>query len=170
MYVCKKRGPLCGCVVYVSPPALWAVHGGRLGESRREPSRRTQSQRLPVVRARAGGFRSMRSQSPCHVQALLWAPHLPSTRRAVTVLVVATYATPLPSAMSSSTPLFETIEADDPEYEQRTSAPAENINTTSRQAAANARPPPPMATNLSDAESGVFCHNSVWGVHEANYL
>ncbi|KAI1797815.1 DUF846-domain-containing protein [Ganoderma leucocontextum] len=56
--------------------------------------------------------------------------------------------------MSSSTPLFETIEADDPEYERRTSATG-HMNTTSNQAAANARPPPQMATNPSDAESGI---------------
>ncbi|KAM5535402.1 hypothetical protein V8D89_010924 [Ganoderma adspersum] len=56
--------------------------------------------------------------------------------------------------MSASTPLFDTIEADDPGYEQRTSAPG-NINTTSNQAPANARPPSQMATNLNDAESGI---------------
>ena len=61
--------------------------------------------------------------------------------------------------MSASTPLFETIEADDPEYEQRTSATG-NINPTSTHAPVNARPPPQMATNLNDAESGVFCYPS----------
>ncbi|PIL32030.1 hypothetical protein GSI_06734 [Ganoderma sinense ZZ0214-1] len=56
--------------------------------------------------------------------------------------------------MSASTPLFETIEADDPGYEQRTSATG-NISAASSQAPANARPPPQMATNLNDAESGI---------------
>ncbi|KAI0669966.1 DUF846-domain-containing protein [Trametes maxima] len=58
--------------------------------------------------------------------------------------------------MSSSTPLFETIEADDPEYEQRTSSTG------------NIKPPPPtnpglngtrpaqqLASTPGDAESGI---------------
>lgn len=73
-----------------------------------------------------------------------------------------TYATSLLAAMSASTPLFDTIEADDPAYEQRTSATG-NINTTANQASTNARPPQQMATNLNDAESGMFCHNSELG-------
>ncbi|TBU64998.1 DUF846-domain-containing protein [Dichomitus squalens] len=56
--------------------------------------------------------------------------------------------------MSSSTPLFDTIEADDPEYEQRTSATG-HINAPSTQAPSNARPPPQLATNPGDAESGI---------------
>ncbi|KAI0724495.1 DUF846-domain-containing protein [Cerioporus squamosus] len=54
--------------------------------------------------------------------------------------------------MSSSTPLFDAIEPDEPEYERRTSAPG---NITSTNASSNAPPPPHMATNPGDAESGI---------------
>ncbi|KAI0374237.1 DUF846-domain-containing protein [Pilatotrama ljubarskyi] len=59
--------------------------------------------------------------------------------------------------MSSSTPLFETIEPDDPEYEQRTSATG-NIQpppTTNTGSGNNTRPTQQMATNPGDAESGI---------------
>ncbi|KAI0639335.1 DUF846-domain-containing protein [Trametes polyzona] len=58
--------------------------------------------------------------------------------------------------MSSSTPLFETIEADDPEYEQRTSASG-NINPppTTQSGSGAARPAQQLASNPGDAESGI---------------
>lgn len=69
--------------------------------------------------------------------------------RAYTVSLL--YAT-----MSSSTPLFETIEADEPEYEQRTSATG-NINPppTTNSGSNAARPAQQMASTPGDAESGV---------------
>ncbi|RPD62997.1 DUF846-domain-containing protein [Lentinus tigrinus ALCF2SS1-6] len=57
--------------------------------------------------------------------------------------------------MSSSAPLFDTIEPDEPEYERRTSAAGNISSTTATQASSNARPPPQMATNPGDAESGI---------------
>ncbi|KAI0778117.1 Golgi apparatus membrane protein TVP23 [Trametes elegans] len=57
--------------------------------------------------------------------------------------------------MSSSAPLFDTIEPDDPGYEQRTSA-AGNINAPpTTRAGSNARPTTQMASNEGDAESGI---------------
>ncbi|KAL1952018.1 hypothetical protein VTO73DRAFT_1167 [Trametes versicolor] len=59
--------------------------------------------------------------------------------------------------MSSSTPLFETIEADEPsEYEQRTSAQG-NINPppTTNSGTNASRPAQQMASNPGDAESGL---------------
>ncbi|CDO72311.1 hypothetical protein BN946_scf184977.g8 [Trametes cinnabarina] len=56
--------------------------------------------------------------------------------------------------MSSTTPLFETIEADDPEYERRTSASG-NINPPPPTQSGGVRPAQQMATNPGDAESGI---------------
>ncbi|KAI9063000.1 DUF846-domain-containing protein [Trametes sanguinea] len=56
--------------------------------------------------------------------------------------------------MSTTTPLFETIEADDPEYEQRTSASG-NINPPPPTQSGGIRPAQQMATNPGDAESGI---------------
>ncbi|KAI0651784.1 DUF846-domain-containing protein [Trametes meyenii] len=58
--------------------------------------------------------------------------------------------------MSSSTPLFETIEADDPEYEQRTSATG-NINPppTTNPGLNSTRPAQQLASTPGDAESGI---------------
>ncbi|KAI0335342.1 DUF846-domain-containing protein [Cubamyces sp. BRFM 1775] len=55
--------------------------------------------------------------------------------------------------MSSATPLFDTIEPDEPEYEQRTSAPG-NIAPPPPTQSGGARPTQ-MATNPGDAESGI---------------
>ncbi|KAI0757064.1 Golgi apparatus membrane protein TVP23 [Daedaleopsis nitida] len=55
----------------------------------------------------------------------------------------------------SSAPLFDTIEPDEPAYEQRTSATGNISNTTTSQSASNVRPTQPMATNPGDAESGI---------------
>ncbi|KAH9898468.1 DUF846-domain-containing protein [Cubamyces lactineus] len=55
--------------------------------------------------------------------------------------------------MSSSAPLFETIEPDEPEYEQRTSVPG-NINPPPPTQSGGPRPTQ-MATNPGDAESGI---------------
>ncbi|OJT06940.1 Golgi apparatus membrane protein TVP23 [Trametes pubescens] len=59
--------------------------------------------------------------------------------------------------MSSSTPLFETIEADEPaEYEQRTSAQGTiNPPPTTNSGSNASRPAQQMATNPGDAESGI---------------
>ncbi|KAI0735236.1 DUF846-domain-containing protein [Earliella scabrosa] len=57
--------------------------------------------------------------------------------------------------MSSSTPLFDAIEPDEPAYEQRTSAVGNISSASSTQAAPNARAAQPMATNPGDAESGI---------------
>ena len=65
-------------------------------------------------------------------------------------------AYPNPTTMSSSAPLFDTIEPDEPEYERRTSALGNISSTNATQASSNARPAPQMATNAGDAESGVF--------------
>ncbi|EIW64734.1 DUF846-domain-containing protein [Trametes versicolor FP-101664 SS1] len=59
--------------------------------------------------------------------------------------------------MSSSTPLFETIEADEPsEYEQRTSAQGTiNPPPTTNSGSNASRPAQQMASNPGDAESGL---------------
>ncbi|KAI0762921.1 DUF846-domain-containing protein [Fomes fomentarius] len=57
--------------------------------------------------------------------------------------------------MSSSTPLFDTIEPDDPAYEQRTSAGGNIASAPSNQSASNARSAQRMATSAGDAESGI---------------
>ncbi|KAI8995564.1 Golgi apparatus membrane protein TVP23 [Trametes punicea] len=56
--------------------------------------------------------------------------------------------------MSSSTPLFETIEPDEPEYEQRRTAPG-TINSPPATQSGGARSTPQMATSPGDAESGI---------------
>ncbi|OSD03502.1 DUF846-domain-containing protein [Trametes coccinea BRFM310] len=56
--------------------------------------------------------------------------------------------------MSTTTPLFETIEADDPDYEQRTSASG-NINPPPPTQSGGVRSAQQMATNPGDAESGI---------------
>ncbi|KAL7285261.1 hypothetical protein ACG7TL_000355 [Trametes sanguinea] len=56
--------------------------------------------------------------------------------------------------MSTTTPLFETIEADDPDYEQRTSASG-NINRPPPTQSSGIRSAQQMATNPGDAESGI---------------
>ncbi|RDX55920.1 Golgi apparatus membrane protein TVP23 [Lentinus brumalis] len=57
--------------------------------------------------------------------------------------------------MSSSTPLFDAIEPDDPEYERRTSTTGNISSANATQTSSNARPPAQMATNPGDAESGI---------------
>lgn len=122
-----------------------------------------------VSDARPGRVPSKDNLDLCHVDSFQWALLLPCMCRGQLLGRYFTYATSLLAAMSASTPLFDTIEADDPGYEQRTSATG-NINTTANQASTNARPPPQMATNLNDAESGVFCHNSELGSVRGRYL
>ncbi len=63
---------------------------------------------------------------------------------------------PRPTTMSSSTPLFDAIEPDDPDYERRTSATGNINSANATQTSSNARPPAQMATNPGDAESGVL--------------
>ncbi|KAI0824231.1 DUF846-domain-containing protein [Trametes gibbosa] len=58
--------------------------------------------------------------------------------------------------MSSSAPLFETIEADEPEYERRTSATGTiNPPPPTNPGSNAARPTQQMASNPGDAESGI---------------
>lgn len=71
----------------------------------------------------------------------------------------------LPTSVTMSAPLFDTIEADEPDYERRTSAPTYN-NTSSTQTNSNARPAQQMASSQEDAESGVFIRVPGVGVRE----
>lgn len=75
----------------------------------------------------------------------------------------------LSTTMSSSTPLFDTIEPDDPAYEQRTSAAGNIASAPSNQSISNACSAQAMATNAGDAESGV-CPRGQWHAYTCGGL